>query len=65
MYSRKEFEYHKNGRSPLFNQVFGSIVNFLLKFLFSLIGGDKAAKHSGKLRYRLTKAIAEKTINWK
>ncbi|KKU79897.1 MAG: hypothetical protein UY04_C0001G0047 [Parcubacteria group bacterium GW2011_GWA2_47_7] len=65
MPSRNESEYHKNGRSPLFNQLFGSVVNFLLKFLFSLIGGNKAAKHSGKLRFRLTKAIAEKTINWK
>jgi hypothetical protein len=56
---------NNNGRSPLFNQLFGSFVNFLLKFLFSIVGGDKAAKHSGKLRYRLTKAIASKTVDWK
>jgi hypothetical protein len=54
-----------NGRSPLFNQLFGSAVNFLLKWIFALIGGNKAAKHSGRLRYRLTKLIGSKTINWK
>ena len=54
-----------NGRSRIFNQLFGSVVNFLLKLLIGLVGGNKAAKYSGKLRYRLTKWIGGKTINWK
>ena len=32
-----------NGRSPLFNQLFDSVVNFLLKLLFGVIGRKKAA----------------------
>ena len=54
-----------NGRSPIFNQLFGSVVNFLLKLGLGLVGGNKAARYSGKLRYRLTKWIGSKTINWK
>jgi hypothetical protein len=54
-----------NGHSTIFNQLFGSGVNFLLKLALGLLGGEKAAKYSGKFRYRLTKWIASKTIKWK
>ena len=54
-----------NGHSTIFNELFGSAVNFLIKLILGILGGNKAAKYSGKFRYRLTKWIASKTINWK
>jgi hypothetical protein len=64
-YQRYKNPQTDNGHSPLFNQLFGSAINFFLKLLIGLIGGNKAAKYSGRLRYRLTKWIGTKTINWK
>ncbi|MDO8600498.1 MAG: hypothetical protein Q7R73_02670 [bacterium] len=57
--------YQPNGRSAIFNQLFGSLVNFGLKLGIGLLAGEKAARYSGRLRYRLTKTIGQKTINWK
>jgi len=54
-----------NGHSSVFNELFGSAINFMIKLILGILGGDKAAKYSGKFRYRLTKLIASKTINWK
>jgi hypothetical protein len=64
-YNKHKNSQTDNGHSPLFNQLFGSAVNFVLKWIIALIGGNKAAKHSGRLRFRLTKWIGSKAINWK
>jgi hypothetical protein len=64
-YNKYQKNYPTNGHSKIFNQLYGSFVNFGLKWGVSLLAGEKAAQHSGRLRYRLTKAIAQKTANWK
>jgi hypothetical protein len=50
------YRYH-NGRSRIFNQLFGSVVNFLSKLAIVLIGDNAAARYSEKFSYRLPKWI--------
>lgn len=54
-----------NGHSSIVNRLFGSAINFLPKLAISLLGGNNAATYSGRLRYRLTKWIASKMMEWK